>query len=216
MNSPPLASPVASPHAPPHAVACLKDAAARSVWLVRRPGEEPRTLKTWPLTASLILKLAVGQAQPQRQARMARRLRAAGIPTPRVVRGPTVVRRGGRRLVELELEHIEGEMPLDLLRSASSAAQVAAARAVGALLAQLVAARFFNRDLKLSNVVIARDDAGGALRAWLLDPVGVRRMTSPRSQTARMLERLAVEPRAASIPIRRDVAREVIRAVARA
>lgn len=165
-------------------------------------------MKAWPLTVALMAKLVAGQAQPQRHRRIARRLARAGVATPTVVRGPSLVRRNGARLVELELEHIEGRTPLELLQGASADAQRAAATAVGALLASLVAARLFNRDLKLSNIVIGRDCDG--VRAWLLDPVAVRRLSQPRQQTARMLERLAVEPREMGLAIPRELVRAVL------
>lgn len=196
------------PWAPQHAVSCLKAAGARSVWLVRRPGESARTVKAWPFTTALAFKLAVGQAQAQRHRRNARRLAACGVATPTIRRGPSLVRRNGARLVEIELDHVDGRMPLDVLREGSDEERRSAARAVGELLAALVAARLFNRDLKLSNIVIARD--GDEVRAWLLDPVGVRRLSRTREQTVRMLERLAIEPRELGLPIGRDVARATL------
>lgn len=199
------------PWAPQHARSCLKAAGARSVWLVQRPGESSRTVKAWPITAGLLLKLAAGQAQAQRHRRNARRLTAAAVATPAVLRGPSLVHRNGTRLVELELEHVEGDMPLELLRGdcdVERTDRLEAARAVGDLLAALATARLFNRDLKLSNIVIGQH--GGRARAWLLDPVGVRRMSRSREQVARMLERLAVEPRELGLAVPRDIVRAVV------
>lgn len=199
---------------PPHALRCLKSAGTRSVWLVHAPGEPPSTVKSWPLSPAMAFKLALGLAQPQRHRRAARALDAARIPTPRAIGRPRVASRGAARVVELRLEFVEGRTALEVLRSGEATAIDRAGEAVGGLLAALVVARLFNRDLKLSNVLIADD--GASCVAWLLDPVGVRRMADPRQQTARMLERLAVEPREARVAIPRAVRRSVVAAARRA
>jgi hypothetical protein len=220
----------------------LKDAGRQSVWLIQRPGEQPRTLKSWPLTPLLLVKLALGIAQPQRQLRGARRVARAGIQTPEVCRfrmawaeqgghgrprpggppeqgghgrprpgGPP--EQGGPRSpegcthkgehgrsgrpqprIEIELAWAPGFSALELVSSASlsEADRRRASAAVGRLVARLVEANLFNRDLKLSNVVV--DVSAGRPDVWLIDTVGVRRLRRPAVQIARMLERLAVQP----------------------
>ena len=196
------------PLQPAHAVRCLKAAGARSVWLVHRPGEVPRTVKGWPMTPSLALKWVLGQSQPQRHVRLARRLAGAGVATPRVAGGPRWVRRHGSVLLELELEHVPGRTALEVLRAGDPLAVRHAAEAVATMLRRLIAARLFNRDLKLSNIVVAA--APGGWEAWLLDPVGVRTMGDVRGQTARMLERLEVEAREQRLVVASDVRRLLV------
>src|SRR5262245_41150249 len=100
---------------PAHAVRTLKDAGRRSVWLIHRPQEQRRTLKRWGLGPFMLLKLALGIAQPQRQAAGARHLEKAGIDTARVAgRWRLAWNRGP--LVELELEYVEGRSALDMAR----------------------------------------------------------------------------------------------------
>lgn len=206
--------------APTHAVRCLKQAGARSVWLVVRPGESPRTVKAWPLTPLFALKLLLGQSQPQRHRRGARLLNAAGIRTPELRGGPRIVRRGGRLLVELELEHAAGELALDALRAATKGEARAEAGtelraqmrdALDRLLDRLGRARLLNRDLKLSNVLFvpattvdAKAAHPGSLDVVLLDPVGVRRTRSTHAARARHEERLRVEDPAAWDRLRAD------------
>jgi len=139
---------------PAHAIRRLKDAGRQSVWLVHRPGEQPRTLKTWPLTPLLLVKLALGIAQPQRQIRGARRLARAGIPTAEVCCRRVA---WGRRQVEIELGWVEGASAWELVSSESPSISERrrASAAVGGMVAQLIEAGLFNRDVKLSNLVVA-------------------------------------------------------------
>ncbi|HMN95683.1 MAG TPA: lipopolysaccharide kinase InaA family protein [Phycisphaerales bacterium] len=199
---------------------CLKEAGLRSVWLVRRPDGGLRTVKAWPMTPGIQLRVLFGASQPQRHARAARRLAAAGVPTPQILSGPAVVRRDGARLLQIELEHVEGSNALEVFLRGDASERAAAASAVAELLRRLVDARLFNRDLKLSNIVIATERRGspfGALSeppprpsGWLLDPVAIRRMRRPRHETARMLERLAIELRERGLAIPKALAAPVI------
>ncbi len=193
---------------PAHAVRRLKEAGRQSVWLIQRPGEQPRTLKSWPLTPLLLMKLALGIAQPQRQLRGASRVARAGVPTAEVCGwrlawgrpprpgGPR--KKGGhgcpRPRVEIELVWVPGRCAFDLVSPTSLSApdRRRASAAVGRVVAGLVAAGLFNRDLKLSNLVV--DFSAQRPDVWLIDTVGIRRLRRPVVEIARMLERLAVQP----------------------
>ncbi|MHC4080297.1 MAG: BUD32 family EKC/KEOPS complex subunit [Planctomycetota bacterium] len=176
---------------PAHAVRQLKDAGRQSVWLIHRPGEQPRTLKSWPLTPLLLAKLVLGIAQPQRQLRGARRLGRAGIPTPEVFGWRMA---WGPPRLEIELAWVPGVSAFELVSSEALSAsdRRRASAAVGRLVAGLIGAGLFNRDVKLSNLVV--DATGEQPRVWLIDTVDIRRMRRPAVEIARMLERLAVQP----------------------
>jgi len=167
---------------------------------VARPGESPRTVKAWPLTPLIALKLIAFHAQPQRHRRGAGLLRAAGVRTPELLAGPRLLRRNGTWLVEIELAHASGELALDAVRGASTSDQRAAIRrAIDRLLDQFHAAGLLNRDLKLSNLLFA-PAAGGqdnSLEVVVLDPVGVRRTGDGHAARIRHEERLRVEDPAA-------------------
>lgn len=197
--------------APPGALACLKAAGLRSVWMVRGEDGDLRTVKTWPLGALTALKWLIGLSQPQRHRRGARRLREVGISTPPLLRGPRIVRRGGALLLELELEYIEGATGMELLRAGDAERTTAAGTAVAELLRRLLRAGLFNRDLKLSNVLLRR--TGSGWEAWLLDPVALRPLRDLRRQGTRMLERLAVEPREEGITLPQGARRVVVAAL---
>lgn len=180
---------------PDHAVSRLKEDGPRSVWLVQRPGQELRTAKFWTLSPWLLVKHVLGISQPSCQARGARWLSAAGIPTPEVVAGPSIVTMHGRRLLQIELNHVPGENVLDLLErgDARRGQALEVARQVGALIFRIADAGLFHRDLKASNIVIEESASGP--RIWVIDPVGVRRCRSRSTAVFRMLERLDVEIR---------------------
>jgi hypothetical protein len=182
------------PDAPPHAIRCLKPAGLRSVWLVHRPGEDPRTVKGWALTPWLALKLMLGLAQPQRQRRGSRRLGNAGVFSPRIFR-LCLSRRGRWPVVQLESQYIAGRTALELLNEDSNLLD---AKIFGELVTTLAAASLFNRDLKLSNLVLDRQG-----RLFVIDPVGVRLMRDPVRAIDRMLERLMIEPANAGITVPR-------------
>ncbi len=180
---------------PDHAVSRLKEDGPRSVWLVQRPGQGARTAKFWALSPWLLTKHMLGLSQPTCQARGARRLAGAGIPTPEVVDGPDIVTMHGRRVLQLELVHVPGDTVLEHLQrgDAGAAPALDVARQVGALVFRIADAGFFHRDLKASNIVIEETDSGP--RAWVIDPVGVRRCRRRSTAVFRMLERLDVEIR---------------------
>jgi tRNA A-37 threonylcarbamoyl transferase component Bud32 len=211
--------------APPHAVRCLKPDGLRSVWLVQRPGTGPRTLKGWPLTLGLLLKLALGIAQPQRQIRGTRLLRRAEIATPACAGSWRFARRGSRLLVELELEHAPGLSLHHLLADSCAVAGLPGAhrehlaRTLGATVAKIAAARLFHRDMKLTNLIVDCADTPPSLA--VIDAVGVRGSRRPVVERARMLRSLArsmeheavagkVEPR-----LRIMAAREALRGLER-
>lgn len=97
-------------------------------------------------------------------------------------------------VIQLELEYLPGRSALELLcdETLCDADRRSAAAAIGRVVARLVEVGLFHRDLKLSNLIL--DDSIGQIEVWLIDTVGVRLMRRRVAQTARMLERLAVQP----------------------
>lgn len=187
----------AHPQPPAHAVRALKTSDRGTVWLVRPPGQPARTLKTWPLTPWLALKLLVGGAQPQRLAAGVRRLERAGIRVAPVAGRWRGAWRGGPK-VEMELRWVEGRSALELLRDPAldDAARRRHSAAIGRVVGRLVEARLFNRDVKLENLIV-----DGAGEVWLIDTVDIRAMRDVTVLAARMLERLAVQPADLGIPL---------------
>lgn len=181
------------------------------MWLVDRPGEGRRIVKRWSLTPMRAIKLLLGVSQPQRQLRGAGRLARAGIPTPKPCRSWRIERPDRRRLVTIELEYAEGRTGWAMLNDVDvpEASQVLGARAVGTLVVAFRRAGLFNRDLKLTNLIV--DHAGEEPRVWVIDPVGVRRMRDVVPHTERMLERLAVLPLYHRVPLPRAVVIAVLR-----
>ena len=162
------------------------------MWLVQRPGEAPRTLKTWSVTPTMCLKLMLGIAQPQRQIAGARRLARAGLRTPAIPDGWRFARRG-RPVVEMELAFVEGLSALEAIRDRTldGPYRRAASAAVGEVVAEMIEAGIFNRDMKLANLILG--DRDGQTEVWQIDTVGVRRIRRRVKEAARMLERLALE-----------------------
>ena len=162
------------------------------MWLVQRPGEAPRTLKIWSVTPGMCLKLALGIAQPQRQIAGARRLERAGLRTPAIPDGWRFARRG-RPIVEMELAFVQGPSALEAIRDRTLAGPYrrAASAAVGEVVADMVKAGIFNRDMKLANLILAA--SGEQTEVWQIDTVGVRPTRRRVKETARMLERLGVQ-----------------------
>ncbi len=177
---------------PAHAVRQLKESGEHPVWLVQRPGEAPRTLKTWSVTPTMCLKLVLGIAQPQRQIAGARRLERAGLRTPAIPAGWRFARRG-RPVVEMELAFVEGLSALEAIRDRTldGPYRRAASAAVGEVVAEMIEAGIFNRDMKLANLILC--DGGQATEVWQIDTVGVRSTRRRVKETARMLERLGVQ-----------------------
>ena len=193
------------PKPPAHAVKCLKSAGLNSVWLIHRPGEEPRTLKTWPVTIELLFKIVLGIAQPQRQIRGAKRLARAGVDPATVCGSWRFVRRDRRSFVQLELDYVPGPSALEALceQNLSQAEQRWAAAAVGRIVAKLAVAGLFHRDLTLTNLIVK--EASEPAQICVVDTVGVRRIRRPVPEIARMLERLGVQPDFNRIPVPRTV-----------
>ncbi len=185
---------------PPHAVKCLKSAGINSVWLIHRPGEERRTLKSWPVTPGLLVKLMLGIAQPQRQVRGAKCVARAGVDPATVCRPWRFARREGRLLIELELDYVPGPSALDALNEQKfSEAEVrCTAAAIGQIVAKLTVAGLFHRDLTLSNLIVKSASEPAQIR--VIDTVGVRRIRRPVPEIARMLERLGVQLSISQIP----------------
>ena len=181
------------PKPPAHVVKCLKSAGLNSVWLIHRPGEEPRTLKSWPVTLGLLGKIMLGIAQPQRQIRGAKWVARAGVDPATVCGSWRFARREGRLLIELELDYVPGPSALDALedQTLSQTELRCAAAAIGQIVAKLAVAGLFHRDLTLSNLIVR--SASGPAQICVIDTVGVRRIRRPVPEIARMLERLGVQ-----------------------
>ena len=178
------------PGAPAYVVRCLKEAGHHSVWLIKRPGQESRTFKTWPLTFPTALKLVFGGAQAQRQRRGALRLAALNIRTPEPLGRCALHRSGGTWLVALELRFVPGRSALDIVLSGKIDEELARAsgRQLGRIVRTLAGAGFTHRDLKLNNVVIEETADGPVV--WLVDTVGIQHAPSRLQGVMRMLERL--------------------------
>ena len=193
------------PKPPAHAVKCLKSAGLNSVWLIHRPGEGPRTLKAWPVTIELLLKIVLGIAQPQRQIRGAKQLARAAVDPATVCGSWRLVRRDRRSFIQLELDYVPGPSALEALREGnlSEVERRRAATAVGRIVAKLAVAGLFHRDLTLTNLIVK--DASEPAQICVVDTVGVRRIRRPVPEIARMLERLVVQPDFNRIPVPRMV-----------
>jgi len=178
---------VATP--PVHAVRQLKEHGEHPVWLVHRPGEEPRTLKTWSVTPIRLIQLGGGFARPQRQIAGARRLRRAGVPTPVICGSWRYARRDGL-VIELDHVYVEGRSALELAKDPETPREDIRriSRGLGDIVAAMVAADLLNKDLKLNNVIVAADGV-----IWIIDTDGVRRVRSRVEGATRMLERLGVQ-----------------------
>jgi len=178
---------VATP--PVHAVRQLKENGEHPVWLVHRPGEEPRTLKTWSVTPVRLLQLAFGFARPQRQIAGARRLGQAGVRTPEICGTWRFARRDGW-VIELDHVYVEGRSAWELADDPHVAQDDIRriSRSVGDVAAALVTADLLNRDFKLNNIIVAADGV-----VWLIDTDGVRRIRSRVDGAARILERLGLQ-----------------------
>ncbi len=159
------------------------------MWLVHRPGEEPRTHKTWSVTPIRLVQLGGGFARPQRQIAGAKRLRRAGVRTPAICGSWRYARRDGW-VVELEHVYVEGRSAWELAKDPDTPREDIRriSHGLGDVVAALVTADVLNKDLKLNNVIV---DADGVI--WLIDTDGVRRIRSRVEGAARMLERLSLQ-----------------------
>ena len=159
------------------------------MWLVPRPGEEPRTLKTWSVTPIRLVQLGGGFARPQRQIAGARRLRRAGVRTPAICGSWRYARRDGL-VIELDHVYVEGRSALELAKDPDTPREDIRriSRGLGDIVAAMVAADLLNKDFKLNNVIVAADGV-----IWIIDTDGVRRVRSRVVGATRMLERLGVQ-----------------------
>lgn len=180
---------------PEHAVEPLKQEGLRSVWLVERPGESPRTAKYWPATPWSLVKHVLGISQSIRQARGAARLGRIGVRTPDVVDGPRFVRMDRVRLIRIELIHVHGRTVTECLDADDTSVDDlrSIATQLGDAVRRIAEAGYLHRDLRTSNLVVEAGPDGPV--AWLIDPVGVRRCGCRITAVARMLDRLDVEVR---------------------
>ncbi len=171
-----------------------------------------------------MVKVGLRIAQPLRQQRGERRLAAAGIACAAVLRD---VRPVWPAMIQLELAWVPGRPALEVLldERLGEHEKRRAASAVGRVVAQLITAGLFYRDIKLTNLILS--EQGGEWGVWLIDTVDVRPMRRPIDHIVRMLERLIVLPayyeittpqavwmpllRRALEPLAREKRREVVR-----
>ncbi len=201
--------------APPHTQACLKREGRRASFLVHPPGSPPHTLKRWPLTPAMALKLALGIAQPQRLVRGARRLDRVGIPTARPVSPWRIVRRPTGWTIEVELEYLPGRSALKWLQddSLTPAQRRQTARRLGKLVANLAQAGVLHRDCKPSNVIINQTEVESDVA--LIDTVAIRTGVPPALAVADMLAHLAYIPPCFMPFLTPDLIKAVLRAALR-
>lgn len=203
--------------APPHAVRCLKAEGRRSVWLVQRPGMAATTVKCWPVTPALLLKLALGISQPQRQIRGTRTLQDAGIPSPAIVGPWRFARRGGRRVVELEIIHAPGVSALTFLENPPPDLTDERMRrigaAVGATLASMTLKGVFNDDMKPDNLIV--DESTDPMTVWVIDTLAVRRTLLDAEPLAEMLSKMARVPDVLGLTVPRSAWLSILHAALR-
>ncbi len=159
------------------------------MWLVHRPGEEPRTLKTWAVTPIRLVQLAGGFSRPQRQIAGAKRLRRAGVRTAAIC-GTWRYARRGRLVIELEHVYVEGRSAFELAKGQDIPREEVRriSQGIGDIMAAMVTADLLNKDFKLNNIIVAADGV-----IWLIDTDGVRRIRSRVEGASRMLERLGLQ-----------------------
>ena len=176
---------------PPHAIQCLKEQGRTSVWLISLPNGTKQVLKQWPMTPWFVIKLLLGVTQPQRQCRGTRRLIKAGVLTSDLPR-MAFVRDGFRLQITLSMNYIQGTPCLDLLQENAIDDSKARhlGRALGNAVQRISDAGLFNRDIKLSNIVISQ---GQQPDVFIIDPVGIRRSHNKEVERDRMIERIGCE-----------------------
>ncbi|MDG2055324.1 MAG: hypothetical protein P8J86_11530 [Phycisphaerales bacterium] len=198
---------------PPHAIQCLKEQGRTSVWLISLPDGTKQVLKQWPMTPWFVIKLLLGITQPQRQCRGTRRLIKAGVLTSNLPR-MSCVRHGFSLRMTLKMNYIQGTPCLDLLQE--DAIDDSKARHLGRSLGNAVQrisdAGFFNRDIKLSNIVIGQ---GQQPDVFIIDPVGIRHSRNKEVERDRMIERIGCELVGTSIRVPKSGWMPLIRAALR-
>jgi len=130
------------------------------------------------------LQTRFSRNRAQREWRGALLLREKGIPAAR----PIALFRHGRTQWTLAFERIEGPTALHLARSGDPAQRRALAHSLGRLVARLSAAAIFNRDCKLSNLIVRTD---GDIAT--IDCVGVRSARITTDLRRRMLAAMLYE-----------------------
>ncbi|MFA9479874.1 hypothetical protein ACERK3_16445 [Phycisphaerales bacterium AB-hyl4] len=209
---------------PAHRVRCFKADGRRAVWLVQRPGQPATTVKCWPLTPALLVKLALGRSQAQRQARGVSWLQAAGIATTAVARAWHFTRHGSRFMVELELDHAPGHTVHELVvegKLADPALARHVGQSVGRAAAAIAHANLFHDDFKPSNLVIDLDHHLDA-QLIVIDTASLERARRrrPTAILAEMLHKLGIPLREAGVttppPLWRAVMRTALLGLTRA
>ena len=202
--------------APPHTRACLKREGRRATFLIQPPHQPPRTLKRWPLTPALALKLALGIAQPQRLIRGAGHLARAGVLTAQPTSPWRIVRAKRGWDVEIELEHHLGKHALKWLKcdTIPPAQRLPTARCLGRIVARLAQAGILHRDFKPSNIIIHHDGQDPVIA--LIDTVAVKTRVAPAVAAADMLAHLAFIPPSFMPFLTPDVIAAVLRSALRA
>ena len=196
-----LVNPISMSLTPRHATQCLKEQGRNSVWLLELPNGSIQVLKQWSLTPWLAVKLLLGISQPQRQCRGTRRLKRAGVPTSNMPR-LGLSRCGLIPQLTLTVSYIEGTPCLELLQqnAIDDDKAIHIGRQLGQAVRRIADAGFFNRDIKLSNVIIG---LGQRPEVFIIDPVGLRRSRDKVKERDRMIERLGCELVGQSIKVPR-------------
>ena len=155
-------------------------------------------IKTMPLrTPADRIRSVANRSRLARQWRGALVLRKAGVRTAEPLALLQGVGGRGERVESLILERLEGRTLLEHLRDRDLTFDEAA-QLVESMAGDLERMFFtaFNRDHKPSNLVVVRER--GALRAVVIDTVGVRRLRglsgASNTRLARMLANLVIEP----------------------
>lgn len=191
----------------------LKDAPGGTVFRCTPPGRTRAVVvKVQPLRSlKHRASAATGSSRGHRAWRGAEKLLRAGIAAAE----PLLLVDGissGRRVEALVTDEIRGPSLIEALQSGplAFADEAERARAIGRQLAQMAAAKLYNRDHKPSNLMLVEDSAD----PLLIDTVAIRFAPLRVRALKRMLTALAVEPTGLGFPPRRALAMRVVRAAA--
>jgi 3-deoxy-D-manno-octulosonic acid kinase len=142
------------------------------------------------LLAPLLGDVFAGRPRFYREAALARRFTAGGVPTPEVLAGVRY-RAGPLHRADVATERIEGADLVEVFfgeRAPEGRARAAALAAVGRLIRRLHDLGYVHPDLQLRNLLLA--GTGASARAWLLDVDTCRPMRrDPDRERARNLQR---------------------------